>query len=199
MARRQEATSELPSAVILTDSEERSWQRPANISCTGCETRTRWKSRRSNSVENQIDRLKNYPELRNWAHDHVEAAKQHRELIKQCIERRGGSTSTIKDVTMAVMGKFQELTGAVMADEVLKNVIGDYLVQALPDRLLQSSDRRRRGSERSRDQARLRRNPLDLSATGRPTLALHCPSDTRVHATRRGRGDGEALITSLRC
>ena len=78
------------------------------------------------SVENQIDRLKNYPELRNWAHDHVKSAKRHRELIKQCIERRGGSTSTIKDITMAVVGKFQELTGALMADEVLKNVIGDY-------------------------------------------------------------------------
>ncbi|MGZ9021383.1 MAG: ferritin-like domain-containing protein [Rhodoplanes sp.] len=78
------------------------------------------------SVENQIDRLKNYPELRNWAHEHVEAAKHHRELIKQCIERRGGSTSTLKDVAMGVIGKFQELTSTVMADEVLKNVIGDY-------------------------------------------------------------------------
>jgi ferritin-like metal-binding protein YciE len=78
------------------------------------------------SVENQIDRLKNYPELRNWAHEHVKAAEQHRELIKKCIERRGGSTSTLKNVTMAVMGKIQELSGAVMADEVLKNVIGDY-------------------------------------------------------------------------
>jgi ferritin-like metal-binding protein YciE len=78
------------------------------------------------SVENQIDRLRNYPELRNWAQDHVQAAKQHRELIRQCIERRGGSPSTIKDVAMAVVGKFQELTGTPMADEVLKNVIGDY-------------------------------------------------------------------------
>jgi ferritin-like metal-binding protein YciE len=78
------------------------------------------------SVENQIDRLRNYPELRNWAQEHVQAAKQHRELFRQCIERRGGSTSTIKDVTMAVVGKFQELTGMLMADEVLKNVIGDY-------------------------------------------------------------------------
>jgi ferritin-like metal-binding protein YciE len=78
------------------------------------------------SVENQIDRLKSYPELRSWARDHVDAAKQHRELIRQCIERRGGSTSTIKDVTMGAIGKFQELTGAVMADEVLKNIIGNY-------------------------------------------------------------------------
>jgi ferritin-like metal-binding protein YciE len=78
------------------------------------------------SVENQVDRLKSYPEMRSWARDHVEAAKQHRELIKQCIERRGGSTSTIKDVAMGAIGKFQELTGAIMADEVLKSIIGDY-------------------------------------------------------------------------
>jgi ferritin-like metal-binding protein YciE len=78
------------------------------------------------AVEDQIDRLRNYPELRNWAQEHVQAAKQHRELFRQCIERRGGSTSTIKDVTMAVVGKFQELTGMLMADEILKNVIGDY-------------------------------------------------------------------------
>jgi ferritin-like metal-binding protein YciE len=78
------------------------------------------------SVENQIGRLKNYPELRNWADEHVRAAERHRELIKQCIERRGGSTSTLKNVTMAVIGKIQELTGAVMSDEVLKNVLGDY-------------------------------------------------------------------------
>jgi ferritin-like metal-binding protein YciE len=60
------------------------------------------------SVENQIDRLRNYPELRNWAQDHVQAAKQHRELIRQCIERRGGSPSTIKDVAMAVVGPMQQ-------------------------------------------------------------------------------------------
>jgi ferritin-like metal-binding protein YciE len=78
------------------------------------------------SVQNQQDRLQNYPELRNWARDHVDAAKRHRDLIKGCIERRGGSTSTIKDVAMGVMGTLQELSGVLTADEVLKNVIGDY-------------------------------------------------------------------------
>lgn len=78
------------------------------------------------SVENQVDRLKNYPELRSWADEHVKTAQRNRELIRQCIERRGGSPSTLKNVTMAVVGKFQELTGTVMADEVLKNVIADF-------------------------------------------------------------------------
>jgi ferritin-like metal-binding protein YciE len=78
------------------------------------------------SVENQQKRLEHYPELRNWARDHVQAARQHREMIRRCIERRGGSPSTLKDVAMTVMGNIQELSGMLMADEVLKNVIGDY-------------------------------------------------------------------------
>jgi ferritin-like metal-binding protein YciE len=78
------------------------------------------------SVERQQNRLEHYPELRNWAHDHVQTAQQHRQLIRQCIERRGGSPSTLKDVAMTVMGNIQELSGTLMADEVLKNAIGDY-------------------------------------------------------------------------
>lgn len=78
------------------------------------------------SVENQVSRLQNYPELRAWAGDHVEAAKRHREMIRECIERNGGSTSTIKDIAMTVMGNVQQVTGALTQDEVLKNVITDY-------------------------------------------------------------------------
>jgi ferritin-like metal-binding protein YciE len=78
------------------------------------------------SIGSQQERLQHYPELRAWARDHTEAAKRHRELVRQCIERNGGSTSTLKDVAMTVMGTVQELTGALTADEVLKNVITDY-------------------------------------------------------------------------
>ena len=78
------------------------------------------------SVERQQNRLEHYPELRNWARDHVQTAQQHRQLIRQCIERRGGSPSTLKDVAMTVLGNIQELSGILTADEVLKNAIGDY-------------------------------------------------------------------------
>jgi ferritin-like metal-binding protein YciE len=78
------------------------------------------------SVESQQKRLENYPELRNWARDHVQSAQQHRDLIRQCIERRGGSTSSLKDVAMTVMGNIQHLTGTLAADEVVKNAIADY-------------------------------------------------------------------------
>ena len=64
--------------------------------------------------------------MRAWVSEHVESAHTHRDLIRQCIERRGGSPSGFKDVAMTVMGRIQEITGAVAADEVLKNVIADH-------------------------------------------------------------------------
>ena len=133
------------------------------------------------SVENQIDRLKNYPELRNWAHEHVQAAKHHRELIKQCIERRGGSTSTIKDVAMGVIGKFQELTSTVMADEVLKNVIGDYSFKHYQ---IASYKSLIAAAEEAGDfeTKQVCEGILDSTADGGPSASVHSAGDVRVPA-----------------
>ena len=46
------------------------------------------------STENQIERLQNYPELRNWVRDHVAASRSQRERIRACLERRGGNASS---------------------------------------------------------------------------------------------------------
>lgn len=78
------------------------------------------------STENQIERLQNYPELRNWVRDHVAASRSQRERIRACLERRGGDASTLKDMALGIMGNVQELTGSFAADEVVKNAITDY-------------------------------------------------------------------------
>jgi ferritin-like metal-binding protein YciE len=81
------------------------------------------------STERQIKRLENYPEVRGWVEEHVAASRRQREAIKACIERRGGSTSTIKDTAMSVFGWVQEFSGTIFSDEVLKNVIADYALK----------------------------------------------------------------------
>lgn len=78
------------------------------------------------SIENQVDRLENYPQMQSWARDHVEASQRQREMIRQCIERRGGDTSMLKDIAMTIMGNIQEATSFFTTDEVLKNAITDY-------------------------------------------------------------------------
>jgi ferritin-like metal-binding protein YciE len=78
------------------------------------------------SIENQIDRLENYPQMQNWARDHVASSQRQREMIRECIERRGGDTSTFKDMAMTIMGNIQEATSFFTSDEVLKNAITDH-------------------------------------------------------------------------
>jgi ferritin-like metal-binding protein YciE len=78
------------------------------------------------SMENQIDRLQNYPEMQSWARDHVESSKRQRDRIRQCLERHGTDASTLKDMALSIMGNIQELTGSLASDEVLKNAITDY-------------------------------------------------------------------------
>jgi ferritin-like metal-binding protein YciE len=78
------------------------------------------------SIENQINRLENYPQMQDWARDHVEASHRQRDMVRQCIERRGGDTSALKDMAMTVMGNIQEATSFFTSDEVLKNVITDH-------------------------------------------------------------------------
>lgn len=78
------------------------------------------------STENQIERLQNYPALRDWVRDHVDASRSQRERIRTCLERRGGDASSFKDMALGIMGNVQELTGTFAADEVIKNAITDY-------------------------------------------------------------------------
>lgn len=78
------------------------------------------------SMENQIDRLQNYPEMQAWVRDHVESSKRQRERIRQCLERHGTDASTLKDMALSIMGNIQELTGSMASDEVIKNAITDY-------------------------------------------------------------------------
>jgi len=78
------------------------------------------------SMENQIDRLHNYPEMQAWVRDHVESSKRQRERVRQCLERHGTDASTLKDMALSIMGNIQELTGSMASDEVLKNAITDY-------------------------------------------------------------------------
>ena len=62
------------------------------------------------SMENQIDRLQNYPEMQAWVRDHVESSKRQRERVRQCLERHGTDASTLKDMALSIMGNIQELT-----------------------------------------------------------------------------------------
>ncbi|SDH79685.1 ferritin-like domain-containing protein [Bosea robiniae] len=74
----------------------------------------------------QASRIVSYPELKQKIEEHLAETKRQADMLQSCIERRGGDTSTLKDL----MGRFaamgQGLGGAVMDDEVIKGSMASY-------------------------------------------------------------------------
>lgn len=72
------------------------------------------------------DRLEHYPELKAKILQHLEETRQQAELIRHCIERRGGDTSTTKDAMGKMMAMAQGMSGMFVSDEVVKVSLASY-------------------------------------------------------------------------
>lgn len=71
-------------------------------------------------------RIENYPEVKAQVERHIEETRRQARDLRGCIERRGGDSSTFKDL----MGKFvamgQGLSGVVVGDEIVKGAMATY-------------------------------------------------------------------------
>ena len=76
-------------------------------------------------------RLENYPELRARMEQHIQETKRQADLVRGCIERRGGSTSTIKDTGAKLIAMGQALSGLFVGDEVMKGTIANAAFEAM--------------------------------------------------------------------
>lgn len=71
-------------------------------------------------------RIENYPELKHKVEQHLAETRVQAKAIKGCIERRGGSTSALKDVTGKVIAMAQGISGLFVGDEIVKGVLASY-------------------------------------------------------------------------
>jgi|SRR5690606_7178942 len=72
------------------------------------------------------ERLRNYPELKARIEQHVEETRRQAKLVRSCIERLGGDTSTVKDTAARMMAMAQGLSGMFVSDEVVKASLASY-------------------------------------------------------------------------
>lgn len=82
-------------------------------------------------LENQARRIENYPDLRERILEHLEETRAQAEMLERCIERRGGTTSALKDSAAALTGNVQALAGLFVGDEVVKGAIASYTFEHL--------------------------------------------------------------------
>lgn len=76
-------------------------------------------------------RLENYPELKARIEQHERETERQAELVRGCIERRGGSTSSIKAAGGKMMALGQAMSGMFVGDEVMKATIASASFEAM--------------------------------------------------------------------
>jgi ferritin-like metal-binding protein YciE len=77
------------------------------------------------------DRLEHYPELEERVRIHVKETERQAERIKECIERRDGSTSALKVAGAKAIGLGQALSGIFVGDEVMKGALASRAFEAM--------------------------------------------------------------------
>jgi ferritin-like metal-binding protein YciE len=76
-------------------------------------------------------RIENYPQLKARIEQHIRETERHAELVRGCIERRGSSTSTIKDTGAKMIAMGQAMSGLFVGDEVMKGSIASAAFEAM--------------------------------------------------------------------
>jgi ferritin-like metal-binding protein YciE len=74
----------------------------------------------------QAGRIKNYPELAAGIERHLEETRSQKARLERCLERRGTSSSGLKDTAMKLTAMMQGLSGSTASDEVAKGAMASY-------------------------------------------------------------------------
>jgi ferritin-like metal-binding protein YciE len=82
-------------------------------------------------LENHVKDSKEHPELETRLRQHLAETKNHAERVKQAIQSLGSSVSTTKAVFADLMGKVQGRTTGMFSDELVKNMLHDYMSEHL--------------------------------------------------------------------
>jgi len=77
-------------------------------------------------LHGQAGRVENYPQLTERLEAHLKETTRQRERLETCMERRGISASSTKDLTAKFTAAMQNMSGVFAGDEVVKGVLASY-------------------------------------------------------------------------
>lgn len=77
-------------------------------------------------LKNHASDAASHPHIQQRIDEHLEETKQHAEIVKDCIERLGGSTSSAKAAVSKMTGMASGIATAAASDELVKNCLAEY-------------------------------------------------------------------------
>jgi ferritin-like metal-binding protein YciE len=77
-------------------------------------------------LENMESRIKSYPEMQQRLRQHLEETRQQADQVRDCLQRLGTDTSSLKTAIAGFTGTMQAWSGIVAEDEVVKGAVFSY-------------------------------------------------------------------------
>ncbi|MCG7508404.1 ferritin-like domain-containing protein [Mesorhizobium retamae] len=77
-------------------------------------------------LSGQIDRIENYPELRDRMQMHLDETREQAARIRRCLDELGHDASTAKDAGGKLIAMGQSFSGIFAGDEVMKGSLASY-------------------------------------------------------------------------
>ncbi|NGM20713.1 ferritin-like domain-containing protein [Roseomonas stagni] len=77
-------------------------------------------------INRQVERIENYPEMRERLRLHGEESKRQQERLAQILDGLGTSPSGLKDLGTSLMGNMAAIGHALAPDEVIKNSFANF-------------------------------------------------------------------------
>lgn len=77
-------------------------------------------------LEALAGRTGDYPDVKARIEQHLGETRRQAEALEGCIKRRGGDTSTLKDMAGKVIAFGQGMSGMFVEDEIVKGAMGSY-------------------------------------------------------------------------
>ncbi len=80
-------------------------------------------------LDNHAADAKDHPEIQARITTHRDQTKRHADLVRQCVEQLGSTTSATKTGLGTLFGYFQSVSTGMFSDEPVKNVLTDYATE----------------------------------------------------------------------
>jgi ferritin-like metal-binding protein YciE len=80
-------------------------------------------------LERQAERMGDYPELKQKAHEHLLETREQMQRLETCLEQLGSSPSKLKDAALALGANMAAMGHAMAGDEVLKNAFASNALE----------------------------------------------------------------------
>jgi ferritin-like metal-binding protein YciE len=81
------------------------------------------------SLERQVDMAASQPMVQQGIQRHLDATRNHAEIVKACLEDLGERPSSIKDAMASIGGKVQAMMPATAKDGLVKAALNDYSIE----------------------------------------------------------------------